>query len=32
LEVAWQTLAEDETLDPRTIAACKRLRDMEVRS
>jgi hypothetical protein len=31
MEVAWAALADDPNLDPRTVATCKRLRDMEVR-
>ena len=29
LEAAWVALAEDSTLDPVTVAVCKRLRDLE---
>jgi hypothetical protein len=31
MEAAWQSLAEDDRFDPKTVAACKRLRDMEGR-
>lgn len=31
-EAAWEALAESAELDPITVAACKRLRDKEVRS
>jgi hypothetical protein len=29
MEAAWQALSEDASLDPRTVAVCKRLRDLE---
>lgn len=32
VEFAWQRLAEDARLDAYTVAVCKRLRDLEVRS
>lgn len=31
MEDAWQNLAEHPSLDPRTVAICKKLHDMEVR-
>jgi hypothetical protein len=31
IEFAWASLADDDRLDPATVAACKRLRDLERR-